>query len=247
MSAKPIKIFYSYSHKDEKYREALDTHLSILKRKQIIDEWHDRKILAGSLWESEIDKNLQDADIILLLVSSDFIASDYCYKKEMEQALERHALKKSIVIPVILRPTDWSDAPFAKLQAIPKDAIPISKWENEDDAWLDVVQRLKKLINEVAKKASDLTNENIINQPISNRQNKIPEMLSFDKYTGTWVDDEFNLRYCASCKAKDINSPLQEKDSQWACPVCGKRFSAPREKQKQFSILPPGGSGWANL
>lgn len=144
-----ISIFYSYSHKDETFREALETHLSILARKNIISEWHDRKITAGQEWKKEIDEELRTADILLLLISSDFIASDYCYEKELKVALERHESNQAIVIPVIVRPSEWSDAPFAKLQALPKDAKAVTSWDNQDEAWLDVVEGIKKAINEI--------------------------------------------------------------------------------------------------
>src|SRR5262245_50373765 len=97
----PIKIFYSYSHKDEGLRNELEKHLSVLKRSGVIAGWHDRKIVRGAEWSSEIDEHLETADIILLLVSSDFIASDYCYEIEMKRAMERHALRTARVIPII--------------------------------------------------------------------------------------------------------------------------------------------------
>jgi len=144
-----IKVFYSYSHKDESFRSALKTHLSILRRRNVISEWHDRKIIPGTEWQSQIDENIKDADIILLLISPDFIASDYCYETELDIAMERHESKEASVIPIILRPTDWSDTPFSRLQALPEEVTPISKWENEDDAWLSVIKGLKSSIKEI--------------------------------------------------------------------------------------------------
>lgn len=145
----PVKIFYSYSHKDEKFREALETHLKLLARQGTAIFWHDRKITAGADWKKWIDDELKSADIILLLISSDFLASDYCYEKEMETALQLHDSKQSIVIPIILRPSDWTDAPFSKLQALPKDALAITLWDNEDEAWLNVASGIKASIAEI--------------------------------------------------------------------------------------------------
>ena len=145
-----MKLFYSYSHKDEALREELETHLSVLKRQGVIASWHDRKISAGSEWAGEIDKNLDEADVILLLVSADFLGSDYCYDKEMKQALERHDAREGRVIPVILRPVDWKGAPFAKLQMLPRDAKPVTSWNNRDDAWLDVAKGIRKAVEELA-------------------------------------------------------------------------------------------------
>ena len=89
-SSEPIRVFYSYSHTDEALREQLEDHLASLRRSGVIEEWHDRKIGAGTEWEGQIDNNLEQADVILLLISSSFIASDYCIDKEMKRAIERH-------------------------------------------------------------------------------------------------------------------------------------------------------------
>ena len=105
-----IKLFYSYSHKDELYREKLETHLSILRRNGYINEWHDRRISAGNEWEEEINFNLEDSDIILLLISSNFLASDYCYDTETIRALEKHESKEAIVIPIISTKVSILDA-----------------------------------------------------------------------------------------------------------------------------------------
>ena len=147
-----MKLFISYSHKDEKYKDQLETQLSILRRNKIVTSWHDRKIIAGQEWKDEIDNNLENSEIILLLVSPDFLDSDYCYENEMVRAIERHNNKETVVIPIILRPCDWHETPFSKLQALPKDAKAISLWGNVDEAWLDVVTALKKSIELTNKK-----------------------------------------------------------------------------------------------
>ena len=105
---RPFRLFYSYSHKYETLRNELETHLKILNRQGLIDLWHDRLIGAGDEWKDEISTQLENADIILLLISADFIASDYCYDLEMAKALERHAAGEAAVIPVILRDVNWS-------------------------------------------------------------------------------------------------------------------------------------------
>ena len=144
-----IKVFYSYSHVDEEFRDALETHLTILKRKGFIEEWHDRKIIPGSEWEMEIDSKLCDADLILLLVSPNFVASDYCYSVEMNRALELHESHDSVVVPIFIRPTEVTDEPFARIQSLPKDRKPISIWDDNDLAWLDVVKGLKLTIGSI--------------------------------------------------------------------------------------------------
>jgi hypothetical protein len=114
-------LFFSYSHRDEALRDQLETHLAMLKRQGFITTWHDRRITAGESFENTISVNLERADIVLLLVSPDFIASDYCYEKETMRTLERHREGTCTAIPVILRPCDWHDAPFGGLLASPKD------------------------------------------------------------------------------------------------------------------------------
>ena len=113
--AKALKLFYSYAHKDERWRKRIETHLSTLRRHGIIAEWHDRNINAGVAWASEIDTHLTTADIILLLISPDFLASEYCYSIEMIRAMERHYAGEARVIPIILRPTHWKGTPFEQL------------------------------------------------------------------------------------------------------------------------------------
>ncbi len=121
----------------------------MLRRRGIISDWHDRRIGAGSEWKDQIDRNLELAHVILLLISADFLASDYCYDIEMKRAMERHKTKDARVIPVILRPCDWRDAPFGELQAVPKDARPVTAWSNEDEAWLDVAQGIRSACEEL--------------------------------------------------------------------------------------------------
>ena len=99
----PVSIFYSYCHADESYRNELEKHLKILQRQGLVSSWHDRKIMPGSEWKDEIDANLEAADIILLLISADFINSDYCWSVELKQAMHRHDSGAAIVIPIILR------------------------------------------------------------------------------------------------------------------------------------------------
>ena len=141
--AKDIEVFFSYSHKDEKMRDQLADHLSALQRQGVIKKWHDRQIAAGSEWAGQIDDHLKSAHIILLLVSPSFLASDYCNDVEVKHAMERHEAGDAIVIPIILRPSDWTGMPFSKLQALPKDAKPIVKWPIRDEAFLNVVEGIK--------------------------------------------------------------------------------------------------------
>jgi TIR domain len=136
-------VFFSYSHVDEEQRNQLEKHLKILKRQGVIESWHDRMIGAGNEWKGSIDHHLENDDIILLLISPDFLASDYCYDVEMLRAIERHDSNDAIVIPIFLRPCLWQGAPFAKIQGVPTDARPVTKWANPDEAMLDVATGIK--------------------------------------------------------------------------------------------------------
>ena len=140
------KVFFSYAHEDEGLRDKLASHLSRLKREGAIAAWHDREIRAGTEWEGEIRENLASADIILLLISADFLASDFIWKVELTQAIERHEDGNARIIPIILRPTDWQIDNLKKLQALPTNAKPITTWDNEDEAFLDVVQGIRRVI-----------------------------------------------------------------------------------------------------
>lgn len=127
-SPKPgeVKVFFSYAHEYEQLRDKLATHLSTLRRQGIIQEWHNRQIGAGKEWAGEIDRNLEAAHVILLLISADFIRSDYCMDRELSRAMERHESGEARVIPIILRPVDWEGLPFSKLQALPTDGNPVT-------------------------------------------------------------------------------------------------------------------------
>lgn len=151
------RVFISYAHADETYRDQLEKQLSILGRSGIVETWHDRRLVAGQEWDHGIRSELERADIILLLVSPDFIASDYINDIEITRAMERHEAGAAIVIPVILRPCKWEMAPFAKLQALPKNAKAISKWPNIDEAYLDVANGIHLAVEKmsmVSQKAS---------------------------------------------------------------------------------------------
>lgn len=146
MTNTPVQIFFSYAYKDEEYRDSLELHLSLLRRQGLVAGWHARKILAGEDFAAEIDENLEAANLILLLISPHFIASDYCWEKEMLRALERHKAGTARVVPVFIRPCDWQTAPFAKIQGLPRNALPVSKWTDEDEAWLNVAQGIRAVI-----------------------------------------------------------------------------------------------------
>lgn len=151
----PVKIFFCYAHEDEKLLKKLKAHLKPLQRQELIDMWHDRDISAGTEWEQEISERLNAAQIILLLISPDFMASDYCYGTEMKRALERHNRKEARVIPVILRPVYWQDI-LGNIEALPTDAKPVTSphWHTLDEAFLDVIEGILRTLQELREQPS---------------------------------------------------------------------------------------------
>lgn len=138
-----IILFYSYSHKDEKLREVLEKNLTLLKNNELIKDWHDRKIGAGEDWNETIDDNMRKADIILLLISPDFINSASCMN-ELRESLNLENEQGTKVIPIILKPCAWMDiSEISRKLVLPKDGKPITKWQNKDDAWLYVYEAIK--------------------------------------------------------------------------------------------------------
>jgi peptidoglycan hydrolase-like protein with peptidoglycan-binding domain len=184
-----IEVFYSYSHKDESLRCKLETHLKILRKQGLISEWHDRQIKPSDDWKHEIDSHLNNAHLILLLVSSDFLASDYCSDVEVARALERHQAGEAKVIPIILRPCKWQNAQFSSLQALPKDAKPVSQWKNRDLAFLNIVEGIEKATVELLENAKGLSSDWI--NSILLRKNVVRYVQRFlveHKYLGDGID-----------------------------------------------------------
>jgi TIR domain len=152
-----ITVFESYSHLDEKLRAELEKHLAVLKRGGGIKTWHDAKIVPGTEIDTAVAEALLTADLILLLISADFLNSDYCYCREMGIAMDRHRRGKAIVIPIILRPVDWHDTPFARLLALPKDAKAVTVWSRRDVAYVDIVKGIKRAVHALTEVRSRTT------------------------------------------------------------------------------------------
>jgi hypothetical protein len=146
---KSLRVFISYSHQDNELKNVLLKHLEPLRRLNLIETWHDRQIKAGENWGTKIDANLDSADIILLLISIDFINSEYCYDIELDRALERHQKGAARVIPVLLRDCLWSHLPFAKFQGLPTPMKAIDTWANRDEAFVTVAEGLAQVAKEL--------------------------------------------------------------------------------------------------
>jgi tetratricopeptide (TPR) repeat protein len=151
-----IEVFYAYAPEDLTWVQELEKHLSLLQRQGIISTWHPRLIAAGEDWQHVIDVHFEKASIILLLVSPDFLASDYCYSAEMKQALERERERGVYVIPILLRPVDWQHAPFAHLRPLPSDATFVTEWKNLDRAFADIAAGIRRTIENLSLLATSL-------------------------------------------------------------------------------------------
>jgi hypothetical protein len=148
-----IKVFLSYSHKDTVLRDELTAHLTALKWRGVIQDWNDDQIEAGTNWDKAIASYLDSADIILLLLSADFLASQHSWD-EAERVLKRHESGQARVILVLLRPVDLSATPFAKLQFSPSGGKPITFWEDKDEAFLSVARDIRKVARELSAQAA---------------------------------------------------------------------------------------------
>jgi tetratricopeptide (TPR) repeat protein len=178
MEQQPIEVFFSYSREDKPLRDKLEIHLSSLRRQGVISSWHDRQIVAGSEWEEEIDRHMRTADILLLLISPDFVASRYCYEIELPDAMARHEAGEAYVVPILLRPTaGWKNLPFAKLQVYPSGGVPITRWGDEDEAFVDVADGIEtaveKLLEERKKRRTQEQEE---------RTNRVREEKETNQY-----------------------------------------------------------------
>jgi hypothetical protein len=173
-----LEVFYSYAHEDEGLRDDLDKQLVLLQRQGLIKSWHDRQIGGGDEWRGQINAHLRSAHIILLLISADFLASYYCYDFEMQFALQRHAAHEAIVIPIILRPVNWAGAPFAHLQALPRDGKPVTTWSNRDEAFVDIAQKVREIVLRFQPSKPDSITENHAANELMTGDTSTPRVLA---------------------------------------------------------------------
>ncbi len=141
-----LDLYISYAEKDETWLDQLEEQLAQLRRRGKIRPWDKSKIEAGENRQRQIEERLEAADLILLLLSPAFLASDFCYDVVADRALRRQASGEALVVPVIIRPCDWQNSPFVDLDPLPRNGDAISLWQNADQAWLDVVNDLRATI-----------------------------------------------------------------------------------------------------
>jgi TIR domain len=209
MEDESIKLFFSYSHKDEILRNELVNHLRILTRQGVISSWDDRKVLPGDEWDHQIHAQLRAADIVLLLISVDFIASDYCNDVEVRIALQRQDEGNVCVIPIILRAVDWTRAPFSKLQALPTNGKPVTSYADRDEAFLDVAQGIRKVAETLRAQRKQKWEEkqNAVNQ----YKQKVEEILSSSRGRISVIARDTLQELCAALRltpeeAQDIET-----------------------------------------
>ncbi len=168
-----VNLFFCYAHQDERFQKELSGHLSILSKQGLIEEWNYRDIKAGQNWRDEVDTHLESAHIVLLLISPSFMNSDYCYSVEMTKALERHNNGMAKVIPILLRHVDITNAPFSKLQMLPKSGKPVKRWIDRDEAYKDIVLEIRKVICDILDR-SDPVDELIDSLEEGNESSILP-------------------------------------------------------------------------
>ncbi len=154
-----VSVFISYVHEDEDLKKELDKHLKVLKRSSKIQTWNDRELLGGQERDQTIMSELNKANIILLLISVDFIASDSIWDNELKSAMKRHEEGTAYVVPIILRKCDWSSQPYTNLQALPRNATPVTEYPNRDDAFTEIAKGVEDLVDHILKKSTAVPNK----------------------------------------------------------------------------------------
>ncbi|MDB5778076.1 MAG: response regulator receiver protein [Polaromonas sp.] len=188
----PVTLFYSYAHEDEVLREELQGHLKLLERRGLLAPWHDRQIVPGANWANAIDANLRSAELVLLLVSKDFIESDYIWGTELSVAMQRQDKNEAVVVPIVVRaidfdPKDPQELPFLKLQALPTDLRPVTSWPNRDEAWTNVAKGLRATVKSIRERRPPLPNPPLCSAPldpdtdivVTHTDGEIPTILDY--------------------------------------------------------------------
>jgi len=207
--SQPVKVFVSYAHKDESFKKELDIQLKLIGMQTPIHIWTDEDITPGQEWDNEIKQALEGADVILLLVSTDFLVSNYINDVEIKKAMERYNRGETLVIPIIIRPTQFTNFELGKFQALPKLGKPIDTWDNRDEAWLNVSQGLLKVFSSAGKR--NTSGGSITTQNISTSSTQTSTQSSFvaPQTTNSQIFDDARLAI-ADTKIKDAIESLMD-------------------------------------
>ena len=187
-----MRVFFSYSHRDEAVLNRLRTHMAPLRREGRIEAWYARDILAGDEIDAEIERELEACDLFLLLVTPDFLASEYCIDRETHRALQRHRAGEARVVPIIVEPCDWETSPLRRLRALPDNGMPISDWDNPNHAYVDIVREIRRILDtdEPAAAAQPVEPTGARTRPATVRQIRVPR--DFDAIDRTkFADNAF--------------------------------------------------------
>ncbi len=169
MSGGTLKLFFSYAHKDEDILRDLQKHLTPLRHERIVDFWYDRDLIAGDNWDEEISSQLEHADMVPVLISSDFVSSTYAYGKELRRALDLHERKQLRVVPVIARNCRWQNLPIGRLQALPESGRPITSWSDRDDAYVSVTLGVEEVARQLLSAGTSLVDDWLTSRLIRRR------------------------------------------------------------------------------
>lgn len=226
-----MKAFISYSHSDDWALDRLHTHFAMLRREGRITEWYDRNILAGENIDAEIMEQLESCALFLPLVSPDFLASTYCYEREMTRALERHNADEIRIVPIIVEPCDWKVSPLGSLKALPRDVKPVANWANQNEAFLDIVTELRRVLTEL--KSSEKTDVAASNKGKGRSGSQYRVKRSFDQIdrsdfrerTFVEISDHFKSS-CEELNSIDgVRGRFLPKDSQgFACTIINRNM-----------------------
>tara|TARA_R100000365_G_C2743090_1_gene71784 strand:- start:757 stop:1719 length:963 start_codon:yes stop_codon:yes gene_type:complete len=181
-----LKAFISYSHVDEYYVERLQKHLSMLKREGLIQSFYDRDIYVGDPLDEEIERNLAESQIFIAVVSPDFIASDYCFERELATALKMHTENKIRVVSVLVQPCEWERSPLGNFLIAPKDAKCIAEWDNENAAFLNVVSEIRRIAEAFSSEQHSL--QSIHPRPSASSETLLPAKNYIAKRSFDQVD-----------------------------------------------------------
>lgn len=220
-----VRVFICYAREDAKHRDALVKHLRALEDAKVIDLFHDREISAGRKWSDRLERELDESHLVLALVSPDFMASEYCRGVEIKRAIERQRRALTRIVPVVVRPVDWSSAAFADNQAIPTDARPITKWDDADEAWLDCVKHIQTVCLEIrGARATPFAETN-------------PYVYA---RVGDWIEYEMFIQDFTTGQAATVHNRIEllEKDEENDIAVTRATITGPMGQQEQRMEVP---------
>jgi hypothetical protein len=152
-------LFLSYAHEDRDIVAELRKHLAPLQHEQIVTDWYDLELMPGDDWDREILSQLASSDLVIVMISADFLASNYAYGRELRLALNLHDQERVHLLPVIGRNCKWQNLPFARLQVLPEGAVAINSWQSRDDAFVSVVLGVERVAREILSSGDSLVDD----------------------------------------------------------------------------------------